>query len=60
MNQKELLFISVGVFLTIIAWIIIDVYHVKNRENTPYEMTRVERVRFQIDENIFKILEERN
>ncbi len=27
MNRKEFLLISVGVFLTVIAWLVADVYH---------------------------------
>ncbi len=29
MNKKELLVISIGVFFTIIAWMIADLYHAK-------------------------------
>jgi hypothetical protein len=31
MNRKELLVISVGVFLTIVAWLIIDIYQIKRQ-----------------------------
>lgn len=37
MNQKELLILSIGAFLTIIAWMIIDLYHVKT--NTSFDTT---------------------
>ncbi len=29
MNKKELLVISIGVFFTIIAWMVADLYHAK-------------------------------
>lgn len=32
MNRREFFLISVGVFLTVIAWLIADVYHVSARE----------------------------
>lgn len=32
MNRKEVLLISIGVFLTVVAWLIADVYHVGARE----------------------------
>jgi len=41
MNRKELLLISVGIFMTVIAWLMADVYHaatvekVKNKINPP-------------------------
>ncbi len=32
MNRKEFLLISIGVFLTVVAWLIADVYHVSAGE----------------------------
>ncbi len=32
MNKKELLFLSIGVFLTVIAWLVADVYHASTEE----------------------------
>ena len=32
MNKKEFLLISIGVFLTVVAWLVADVYHVAARE----------------------------
>ena len=37
MNQRELLILSIGIFLTIVAWMIIDLYHVKT--NTAFDTT---------------------
>jgi len=31
MNKKELLLISIGIFLTIAAWLIIDIYQIKRK-----------------------------
>lgn len=28
MNRKELLYISIAIFLTVIAWLVADIYHV--------------------------------
>lgn len=33
MNKKELLFISIAVFLTIVAWLTIDIYQIKQSRN---------------------------
>lgn len=32
MNRKEVLLISIGVFLTVIAWLMADIYHAAARE----------------------------
>lgn len=32
MNRKEVLLISIGVFLTVIAWLVADIYHAAARE----------------------------
>ena len=34
MNRKEFLLISVGVFLTVIAWLVADIYHATAQEYT--------------------------
>ncbi|PIQ72807.1 hypothetical protein COY13_03285 [Candidatus Roizmanbacteria bacterium CG_4_10_14_0_2_um_filter_36_35] len=32
MNKKEVLFLSIGIFLTVTAWLIADVYHAATEE----------------------------
>ncbi len=32
MNKKELLVISIGIFMTVIAWMIADLYHAATQE----------------------------
>lgn len=32
MKRKELLVMSIGVFLTIVAWVIIEVYKIQNQD----------------------------
>lgn len=32
MNRKELFYISLTIFLTIIAWLIVDIYHAATEE----------------------------
>lgn len=32
MNQKELLIISITVFITIITWIVADIYHISSTQ----------------------------
>ncbi|QQG44727.1 MAG: hypothetical protein HYW86_02315 [Candidatus Roizmanbacteria bacterium] len=59
MNQRELLIISIGVFLTIIAWMIIDIFQIRNQNTISQKIKTVEAVQFKIDDKVFKILNEK-
>lgn len=59
MNQRELLTLVVGVFLTIIAWMMIDIYHVQNKVIIDKQIKEVESVQFKIDEKVFTTLKEK-
>jgi len=47
MNRKEVFLISVGVFLTVIAWLIADIYHAstENKIKTKIELPQTYRYR---------------
>jgi len=59
MNKKELLILSIVVFLSVIVWLIADIYHaatetkIKIKEETPTF------VQYKIKDNILKILKEK-
>ncbi len=55
MNNKELLFISVTVFLTIVAWMVFELYGI--RLSTPSD-AQIESVtlNYTIDTDVFEIL----
>ncbi len=57
MNQKELLTISVGIFLTIVAWMIIDLYHAKTSQSVESAVGPVSVPTYNINTKIFKVLE---
>lgn len=60
MNQKELLIISITVFLTVLGWIIADLNHVANTEQLPPHDSRFARpITIDINPEIFDILQER-
>jgi len=59
MNQKELFWISVTVFLTILAWMLLDIYKVKTQTTVESGLKSVQTVDFTIRSNILKILKER-
>lgn len=59
MNKKEFLFISIGIFLTIIAWIVVDIYHIK-KKTSDRELTRPEAMQsYEINKKIIDIIMEK-
>ncbi len=59
MNRKELLLLSVGVFLTIIAWIIADIYHIRQTQQVKFSTDIIKKVDFKIKKQIFNKLKTR-
>lgn len=55
MNQKELFFISLTVFLTIIAWVVFELYGIKQTTPTDAQIDSVV-VNYTIDTKVFEIL----
>lgn len=61
MKQKEFLIISVTVFLTVIAWIIADIYHITSTEKVKLRDTTIaEPITISIDNHIFDVLSKKN
>lgn len=60
MNQKELFWISVTVFLTIVAWMILDIYRVKTLTTIESKLQSLQTVDFIIKPDILEVLKERN
>ncbi len=57
MKQKEFLIISITVFLTVVAWIVADVYHISSTEKVKLQdVAVVEPIHISIDIGIFDIL----
>lgn len=60
MKRKEFLVISITIFLTIIAWLIADIYHVSTTEKVKLINPKVLKpMNVNIDTKIFKLLEEK-
>lgn len=59
MKQKELLFISLTIFLTIIAWVLIDIYKVSTEFNINDGFESLQTIDFSLDTNVLKILQEK-
>ncbi|MFN4212603.1 MAG: hypothetical protein ACK4FL_01400 [Microgenomates group bacterium] len=59
MNKKELLFLSIGIFLTVIAWLIADIYHAATQEKIREKIQLPNLRKYEIKSSIFKILQEK-
>jgi hypothetical protein len=59
MRQKELLFLSIGVFLTMIAIVVNTIYHIQNGPSINREIQPVSIPKVNIDTSIFSTLSSR-
>lgn len=58
MNQKELLIVSITVFLTIVAWIFADLYHVANTNKVVVQDRRyLKEINILIDKKLLDTLQ---
>ena len=57
MSKKEILILSVSIFLTVIAWLIADIIHASTRERIEEEVTLPNIENYTIDRKIIEILE---
>lgn len=57
MNKKELLLLSIIIFLTILMWLIADIYHAVTKETIKEKEDLPIVVNYKIDKKIFDILE---
>ena len=58
MNQKEIIWISVTVFLTILAWMLLDLYKVKTQTTVDSGLRSVQTVDFVIKPEMLDKLKE--
>ncbi len=59
MNKKELLVISIGIFMTIVAWMIADLYHTKQTTVVAEVANQVQIPSYSINPTIFIILKDK-
>ncbi len=60
MNSKDLYILAAGVFLTIVAWMIIDIYHISESKYIDKEIPPVVIPQFKVNTNIFPTLAVKN
>ncbi len=57
MKHKELLYISICIFMTIIAWLVADLYHSANRKTIDTVIADPVLLQYKIDTRIIKLIE---
>lgn len=59
MNKKEFLLISFTIFLTVLAWVIADIYHSTKIKSILQDLPTVQSLKLNFDEKIFEELRKR-
>ena len=57
MNKKEVLFLSIGVFLTVVAWLIADIYHAATEEKIKIKINIPQLENYKISKELLQIIE---
>lgn len=57
MNQKELFLISITIFLTIVAWMILDIYKIRTNIEAGFNQPRA--INFKLQPQVLEILKRR-
>lgn len=56
MNRKEIFWISITIFFTVVAWMILDIYKIKSNVNLDKEVYSSTIIKYKIDPVILKKL----
>ncbi len=59
MNKKEILLLSIGVFLTVVAWLIADIYHASTEDKIKSKISLPQVYRYKINKDILETLKNR-
>lgn len=59
MNHKELLLLSIGVFLTVVAWLVADIYHINKTRQIEFSTKIIKKINVPIKSDVFKELKRR-
>jgi hypothetical protein len=59
MNKKDIFLISIGIFLTVIFWLIADLYHASTQERIKDSISAPVIVNHDINKQVLKIIEEK-
>lgn len=56
MNRKELLLLSIGVFLTVISWLIADIYHASTEDKIKSRISLPQTYQYKISTELLETL----
>lgn len=59
MNKKEILLLSIGVFLTVVAWLVADIYHASTEDKIKSKISLPQVYRYKINKDILETLKNR-
>ena len=56
MNRKEVLLLSIGVFLTVVCWLIADIYHVSTEDKIKSRISLPQSYQYKISKELLETL----
>lgn len=56
MNKKEVLLFSIGVFLTVVAWLVADIYHASTTDTIKSKVNLPQPYQYKISKDILDTL----
>ena len=59
MKGKEVFILSFGIFLTIVAWMMLDIYHIQTKIQEQINIKPAQVPEYQMDKTIIDILKEK-
>jgi hypothetical protein len=59
MKGREIFILSLGVFLTIVAWMMLDIYHIQTKINEQINIKPAQVPDYQMDKTIIDVLREK-
>ncbi len=60
MNRKELFWLSLTVFLTVVAWMVLDIYRIKSDIGLDQEIYSSTIIKYRIDPSLLKKLKSKS
>lgn len=59
MKGKELLILSLGIFLTIAAWMLLDIYHIQTKIDEQIHIKPVQVPNYVMDKKLIEVLKQK-
>lgn len=57
MNRKEVLLLSIGVFLTVVCWLVADIYHASTEDKIKSKISIPQVYQYKISKNLLETLQ---